>query len=207
MILLIDNYDSFTWNLVQCMGVLRPDVRIEVVRNDRIDVDGAIALDPTHLVISPGPCTPAETGICPELIRAFAGRVPMLGVCLGHQTIGDVHGMVVKRHGSPMHGKTSEIRHDGRGIFEGLPDPFIATRYHSLIVDRSTVSADFEVSAWTEAGDVMGLRWRAAPGQAPMDGVQFHPESFLSDHGPALLANFLGVPRPEAGHVGCKHHV
>ena len=115
--------------------------------------------------------------------------------------------MVVKRHGTPMHGKTSEIRHDGRGLFEGLPDPFIATRYHSLIVDRSTVSADFEVSAWTEAGDVMGLRWRAAPGQAPMDGVQFHPESFLSDHGPALLANFLGVPRPEAGHVGCRHHV
>lgn len=206
MILIIDNYDSFTWNLVQCMGVLLPGQSIEVVRNDRIGVDEALARAPSHLVISPGPCTPRETGACPELVSAFAGRIPILGVCLGHQTIADVHGMVVRRHETPMHGKTSDIHHDGRGIFQGLPDPFTATRYHSLIVDRSTVSSDFEISAWTEDGDVMGLRWKPVDGGAPMDGVQFHPESFLSDHGPDLIANFLGVPRSDAGGVGCVEH-
>jgi para-aminobenzoate synthetase component 2 len=192
MILLIDNYDSFTWNLVQCMGILAPDERIEVVRNDRITPAEAEAMDPSFLVISPGPCTPRETGACPDLIRTFAGRVPMLGVCLGHQAIADVHGMTVRRHDVPMHGKTSPIHHDGRGIFAGLDDPFTATRYHSLIVDRSSLSDAFEISAWTTEGDIMGLRWKAPEGQAPMDGVQFHPESFLTSRGPQLVANFLG---------------
>jgi len=206
MILLIDNYDSFTWNLVQCMGVLLPGQAIEVVRNDRIGVEEALAMDPSHLVISPGPCTPRETGSCADIVRAFAGRIPMLGVCLGHQTIADVHGMVVRRHDDPMHGKTSEIHHDGRGIFQGLPDPFTATRYHSLIVERASVTSDFEISAWTDDGDVMGLRGKSADGGASIDGVQFHPESFLSRHGPDLVANFLGVPRSDAGEVGCVDH-
>jgi para-aminobenzoate synthetase component 2 len=196
-ILLIDNYDSFTYNLVQRIGELDPDVKLRVVRNDRITVDQAQSLAPTHLLISPGPCTPRETGICPDLIRAFRGRIPILGVCLGHQAIADVHDMTVHRHDVLMHGKTSEIHHDDRGIFRGLPNPFTATRYHSLIVDRATIGPDFEVSAWTDRDEVMGLRWTAgAPDDAPMDGVQFHPESFLTVDGPALLANFLGLPRP-----------
>ncbi|MAB82506.1 MAG: anthranilate/aminodeoxychorismate synthase component II [Phycisphaerae bacterium] len=206
MILLIDNYDSFTWNLVQCMGVLLPGKRIEVVRNDRIDVERAMELSPTHLVISPGPCTPTETGVCPDLLEAFCGRIPILGVCLGHQTIAAMHGMTVRRHDTPMHGKTSPIHHDGRGIFAGLPEPFTATRYHSLIVDRETVTDGFEISAWTAEGDVMGLRRRSGRGEAPMDGVQFHPESFLSTHGPELLANFLGVPGGDVAEVGCLDH-
>ena len=137
--------------------------------------------------------------MCPQIIDAFRGRIPILGVCLGHQTIADLHGMVVRRHSVLMHGKTSEIHHDGRGVFQGLPNPFVATRYHSLIVDRSSINAEFEVSAWTVQDEVMGLRWRTGPqggSGAPMDGVQFHPESFLTRSGPALLANFLGLPRP-----------
>ena len=149
---------------------------------------------PTHLLLSPGPCTPKETGICPDLIRAFRGRMPILGVCLGHQAIADVNGMTVRRHDVLMHGKTSPIHHDGRGIFEGLPDPFVATRYHSLIVDPETVTGEFEVSAWTDRDDVMGLRWTGSG--APMNGVQFHPESFLTEEGPRLLANFLGMTQP-----------
>lgn len=197
MILVIDNYDSFTYNLVQRIGELDPSVDLEVVRNDRITVEQARAHRPTHLLISPGPCTPKDTGICPELIRAFRGQIPILGVCLGHQTIADVHAMTVHRHHVLMHGKTSQIHHDGRGIFEGLPDPFTATRYHSLIVDRATVGDEFEVSAWTDQDEVMGLRWAGGdPGAAPMDGVQFHPESFLTVDGPDLLANFLDLPRP-----------
>jgi anthranilate/para-aminobenzoate synthase component II len=175
-VLLIDNYDSFTYNLVQRIGELDPSVDLQVVRNDMITVEQARALGPTHLLISPGPCTPKDTGNCPDLIRAFQGRIPILGVCLGHQT---------------------KIRHDGRGIFEGLPDPFTATRYHSLIVDRATIGDEFEVSAWTDQDEVMGLRWAGGdPGAAPMDGVQFHPESFLTVNGPDLLANFLDLPRP-----------
>ncbi len=197
-VLLIDNYDSFTYNLVQRIGELDPSIDVEVVRHDKITVAEAQAIGPTHLLISPGPCTPRETGICPDLVRALQGRIPILGVCLGHQTIADVHGMTVKRHDVLMHGKTSEIHHDGRGIFEGLPDPFVATRYHSLIVDRATVSAEFELSAWTAKDEVMGLRWvGGSEGDAPMDGVQFHPESFLTVVGPLVLANFLGRPRPD----------
>ncbi|MGI9013061.1 MAG: anthranilate synthase component II [Phycisphaerales bacterium] len=195
MILLIDNYDSFTYNLVQRIGELCPDnpPAMHVVRNDQIDVAQAAALKPTHLLISPGPCTPSESGICPALIRHFLGAIPILGVCLGHQTIGQVHGMNVRRHTRLMHGKTSEIHHDGRGIFEGLTNPFVATRYHSLIVERDSVAGDFEISAWTSEGEVMGLRYRPAQAQhphAPLDGVQFHPESFLTVEGPKLLANF-----------------
>jgi anthranilate synthase/aminodeoxychorismate synthase-like glutamine amidotransferase len=199
MLLLIDNYDSFTWNLVQRIGELDATIDVRVVRNDKITPDEAEALAPTRLLLSPGPCTPKESGVCGDLIRRFRGRIPILGVCLGHQTMADVHGMAVVRHRVLMHGKTSEIRHDGKGIFAGLPDPFTATRYHSLIVDRATVSDEFEVSAWTTDGDVdevMALRWRAPRGAAPLDGVQFHPESFLTHHGPALIANFLGRPRP-----------
>jgi anthranilate synthase/aminodeoxychorismate synthase-like glutamine amidotransferase len=197
VLLLIDNYDSFTFNLVQRIGELDPSLAMEVVRNDKITVEQARAMQPSHLIISPGPCTPKESGVCPQLIAHFKGRIPILGVCLGHQTIADVHGMNVQRHRVLMHGKTSQIHHDGRGIFAGMSDPFTATRYHSLIVEPSTVSGEFEVSAWTDDGEVMGLRWK--PPQAPeaslkpMDGVQFHPESFLTIEGPRLLANFLGI--------------
>ena len=205
-ILLVDNYDSFTYNLVQRIGELDATVDLHVVRNDKITVEQAEALQPTHLLLSPGPCTPRETGVCPDLVAHFQGRIPILGVCLGHQTIADVHGMVVKRHDVLMHGKTSSIHHDGRGIFEGLASPFVATRYHSLIVDRATVDGDgeFEISAWTDREELMGLRWRAGAGQAPMDGVQFHPESFLTLEGPKLLANFLGLPRPECSREAAR---
>ncbi len=193
MLLLIDNYDSFTWNLVQAFGVLDRGLEVRVVRNDAIGVEEAQALSPTLLVISPGPCTPKESGVCADLMRAFRGRIPILGVCLGHQTMGDMHGMTVRRNELPVHGKTSPIHHDGRGVFAGLPSPMVATRYHSLIVDRASVTSEFEVSAWTEAEEVMGLRWKAPPGSAPMEGVQFHPESFLTPDGPKLLANFLAM--------------
>jgi anthranilate synthase/aminodeoxychorismate synthase-like glutamine amidotransferase len=194
VLLLIDNYDSFTWNLVQRIGEIDASIAIEVVRNDKITVEQAVAMQPTHLLLSPGPCTPKESGVCPQLIAHFKGRIPILGVCLGHQTIADAHGMTVQPHRVLMHGKTSEIHHDGRGIFHGLSNPFTATRYHSLIVEPSTVSAEFDVSAWTSENEIMGLRWKAASGggdAAPMDGVQFHPESFLTIEGPRLLANFL----------------
>tara|TARA_B100001121_G_C18515769_1_gene538924 strand:- start:39 stop:656 length:618 start_codon:yes stop_codon:yes gene_type:complete len=202
VLLLIDNYDSFTWNLVHGMGAIRPELRIEVCRNDQITVEEAEAMSPTHLVISPGPCTPEETGVCRDMLRHFAGRIPILGVCLGHQAIADVHGMDVVRHESPMHGKTSPIHHDGQGIFQGLPNPFQATRYHSLIVSRDSVVEDFEVCAWTEQDDIMALRWKGGwphGSSAPMIGVQFHPESFLTTRGPTLLENFIatvGDPSP-----------
>ena len=198
MLLLIDNYDSFTYNLVQRSGELDRSIHMEVVRNDKITVDEAAALKPSHLIISPGPCTPKESGVCPQLIAHFQGRIPILGVCLGHQTIADVHGMTVKRHSVLMHGKTSQIHHDGRGIFRSMSNPFTATRYHSLIVDRATVGKEFEISAWTDANEMMGLRLKNAPANAPMDGVQFHPESFLTVEGPRLLANFLNLPAPAA---------
>ena len=171
MLLLIDNYDSFTWNLVQRFGEIDPSLKVDVIRNDAIDAEGALAMAPSHLVISPGPCTPKESGACPTIIAALRGRVPILGVCLGHQTIGDLHGMVVERNDIPVHGKTSQVHHDGRGVFAGLSDPFEATRYHSLVVRRDTVPADFEISAWTARGEVMGLRWRSPAGAAPMEGV------------------------------------
>lgn len=192
MILLIDNYDSFAYNLVQALGTLDPDVDLRVARNDKITVDEAAALAPTHLVISPGPRTPKEAGVSGALIDYFRGRIPVLGVCLGHQTLADCAGMVVRRHEILMHGKTSEIHHDGRGIFSGLANPFTATRYHSLIVDRATLQPEYEISAWTDAGEIMGLRWRGSGADAaPLDGVQFHPESFLTIEGPRLLENFL----------------
>jgi anthranilate synthase/aminodeoxychorismate synthase-like glutamine amidotransferase len=195
-LLLIDNYDSFTYNLVQRIGELDRSIPMEVVRNDKITVDAAAALTPSHLILSPGPCTPKESGVCPQLIEHFRGTIPILGVCLGHQTIADVHGMTVKRHNILMHGKTSEIHHDGRGIFRGMSNPFTATRYHSLIVDPATVKPEFEVSAWTDQNEIMALRWKHAPPHAPLDGVQFHPESFLTVEGPRLLANFLNLPAP-----------
>ena len=193
MVLLIDNYDSFTWNLAHRMQEVRPGLRVEVVRNDAIDCAQAAAMSPTHLVISPGPCTPKEAGVSAELIHFFRGRIPILGVCLGHQTIGDCHGMTVRRADKPMHGKTSMIHHDGRGVFLGLPQPFQATRYHSLVIDPATLSSEFEVSAQTDDGIIMGIRLRIKPGEAPMEGVQFHPESFLTPDGPKLLSNFLAM--------------
>ncbi|MSR28351.1 MAG: aminodeoxychorismate/anthranilate synthase component II [Phycisphaerales bacterium] len=195
MLLLIDNYDSFTWNLVQAFGVLDRTLEVRVLRNDAISVAEARALAPEFLVISPGPCTPKESGVSADLIGEFRGAIPILGVCLGHQTIGDIHGMRVVRNDIPVHGKTSPIHHDGKGVFAGLPNPMVATRYHSLIVERDSVGADFEVSAWTDRGEVMGLRWKGPSGSAPMDGVQFHPESFLSVDGPRLLGNFLASRR------------
>jgi anthranilate synthase/aminodeoxychorismate synthase-like glutamine amidotransferase len=193
VLLLIDNYDSFTFNLVQRFGEIDRTLEVKVVRNDRIDAAGAEALRPTHLVISPGPCTPKEAGVSAALIAHFRGRIPILGVCLGHQTIGDCHGMLVRRNDEPVHGKTSEIHHDGRGLFAGMSNPFVATRYHSLVVDPATIHADFERTAWTARGEIMGLRWKAPPGASPLEGVQFHPESFLTVEGPRLLANFLAM--------------
>lgn len=200
MILIIDNYDSFTWNLVQRIGELDPSLELRVVRNDRITADEAESLSPSHIIISPGPCSPREAGVSNDIITRFAGRIPILGVCLGHQCIGHTHGMTVTRHSRIMHGKTSPIHHDGRGIFEGLSNPFIATRYHSLVILRETIPQEgWEVSAWatdtlddgSRAEVVMGLRRRGARGDAPLDGVQFHPESFLTSEGPKLLAGFL----------------
>jgi len=207
VLLLIDNYDSFTYNLVQRIGELDPSIRMEVVRNDKITVDEAAALSPTRLIISPGPCTPKESGVCPQLISYFKGKIPILGVCLGHQTMADVHGMTVKRHSVLMHGKTSEIHHDGRGVYQGMSNPFVATRYHSLIVDRATVGSEFEISAWTANDEIMGLRWKSAPKHAPMEGVQFHPESFLTVEGPRLLANFLGLPIDESAMVAAPKSI
>ena len=206
VLLLIDNYDSFTWNLVQRFSEIDPSLRIEVIRNDAIDIAGAEALAPTHLVISPGPCTPKEAGISGALLSHFKGRIPALGVCLGHQAIGDVHGMTVRRNDIAVHGKTSPIHHDGRGLFVGLSNPFIATRYHSLVIDPATVHPDFEVTARTERDEIMGIRWKAPAGAAPLEGVQFHPESFLTVEGPRLLANFLAM-QPTATHAAAPSAV
>ncbi|MCY1033922.1 aminodeoxychorismate/anthranilate synthase component II [Corallococcus sp. BB11-1] len=185
MILLIDNFDSFTFNLVQALGAL--GATLHVVRNDAITVAQAEALRPSHVVISPGPKTPDAAGVSLDVIRAFAGRVPLLGVCLGHQGIGQVFGAKVVRAPVPVHGKTADVQHRGQGVFRGLPQPFTAARYHSLVVDRDSLPACLEVTAWS--GDlVMGLRHRELPG---LEGVQFHPESFLTREGPRLLANFL----------------
>ena len=200
MILLIDNYDSFTYNLVQRLGELDASQDLRVVRNDKITVEEAVAMGPDHVIVSPGPCTPREAGVSCDIIEAFAGRVPVLGVCLGHQSIGHRYGMTVQRHVKLMHGKTSPIHHDGRGLFAGLSNPFVATRYHSLVIlAESFDEAKFEVSAWTEDDGqrvIMGLRARpgALPGGgAPLEGVQFHPESFLTVEGPRLLGNFLAM--------------
>jgi anthranilate synthase component II len=189
-VLMVDNYDSFTYNLVQYLGELGAEVITH--RNDQVTVAEALALAPTHIVLSPGPCTPHEAGICLELIRVAAGRVPLLGVCLGHQCIGQVFGGRVVRAREVMHGKTSPVHHTGAGVFRGLPSPYTATRYHSLIVAREGLPGCLEVTAWTQhadgtADEIMGLRHR----ERPIEGVQFHPESILTEHGHALLANFL----------------
>lgn len=190
MIVIIDNYDSFTYNLVQRIGELDPTREMKVYRNDRVTLDEIEADVPDHLIISPGPCTPREAGMSVEVIRYFAGRMPILGVCLGHQSIGFAFGAEIVRADRLMHGKTSEIHHDGRSIFAGVPDPFTATRYHSLVIRPDTLSPEFEVTArTTDAPDneIMGIRHR----NMPIEGVQFHPESFLTDVGHQLIANFL----------------
>jgi anthranilate synthase/aminodeoxychorismate synthase-like glutamine amidotransferase len=188
MIVLIDNYDSFTYNLVQRLGELDPDIELRVFRNDQVTLDQVAELKPTHLIVSPGPCTPKEAGISNEAIRRFAPRVPTLGVCLGHQCIGHVFGGEVVRNYRVMHGKTSPIHHDGQGVFAGLSNPFEATRYHSLVIRReSFTNPEFAITAWTEEGEIMGVRHRTWP----LHGVQFHPESFLTVEGPLLLKNFV----------------
>ncbi|MBU7005283.1 aminodeoxychorismate/anthranilate synthase component II [Phosphitispora fastidiosa] len=187
MILMIDNYDSFTFNLVQYLGELGEDIR--VYRNDKISVAEIEDLNPGHIVISPGPCTPNEAGISLELIERLGGKIPILGVCLGHQSIGQVYGGRVIRAENLMHGKTSLIHHDGKSVFAGLPSPFTATRYHSLIVERESLPECFEISAWTEEGEIMGLRHK----ELIVEGVQFHPESILTEHGKTLLKNFLNM--------------
>jgi anthranilate synthase component 2 len=186
MILVIDNYDSFTYNLVQYLGELGAELR--VVRNDAVDADGVAVLNPERIVISPGPGTPDDAGVSLDVIRRLGERTPVLGVCLGHQAIGQAFGGTVARAKTQMHGKTSEIRHDGRGVFVGLSNPLTATRYHSLVILRHTVPADLEVTAWAEDGEIMGVRHR----RWPVEGVQFHPESILTVEGKRLLGNFLG---------------
>ncbi|OGA33415.1 MAG: anthranilate/aminodeoxychorismate synthase component II [Betaproteobacteria bacterium RIFCSPLOWO2_12_FULL_64_23] len=185
MLLLIDNYDSFTYNLAQYFGELGEEVR--VVRNDAIDIKGIAALAPARIVISPGPCTPNEAGICVPLVREFAGKLPILGVCLGHQAIGAAFGAAIVHAGRVMHGKTSAIRHESKGVFAGLPSPFRATRYHSLAIERASLPDCLEVTAEAEDGEIMGVRHR----RFALEGVQFHPESILTEHGHALLKNFL----------------
>ena len=187
MLLMIDNYDSFTYNLVQYLGELGADV--DVYRNDKVTVDEITELNPKRIVISPGPCTPNEAGISVEVIRRFAGRIPLLGVCLGHQSLAFAFGGEIIRADRLMHGKTSLVKHDNQTIFEGLPNPFEATRYHSLIVNKETLPDDFEISAVTEEGEIMGLRHLPTGAE----GVQFHPESILTKSGMDLLRNFLGL--------------
>lgn len=217
VILLIDNYDSFTWNLVQRLGeidpTLEPDRDLLVIRNDKITPEAVASLDsakgPSHIIISPGPCTPKEAGVSGAVIASYAGKIPILGVCLGHQCMADGSGMTVARHVIQMHGKTSDIHHDGKGIYAGMSNPFVATRYHSLVVLPETVPPPpkpgqdgWVVSAWTFEDDgkggtrkvIMGLRRVFAdPKKQPVEGVQFHPESFLTEEGPKLLANFLAM--------------
>lgn len=190
MLLMIDNYDSFTFNLVQYLQMLGAEVK--VVRNDALGIEQIAALQPSHIVVSPGPKTPDDAGVSLEVIRRLGPSIPIFGVCLGHQGIGQVYGGRVIRAGNIMHGKTSPIRHEGKGVFAGLPDRYEATRYHSLVVDKNALPAELEITAWTENADgsmeeIMGLRHR----EYPVEGVQFHPESILTQHGHALMKNFL----------------
>jgi len=185
MLLMIDNYDSFTYNLVQYLGELGEDVK--VFRNDEITLEGIEKLAPARIVISPGPCTPDEAGISVPLVRHFAGKVPILGVCLGHQSIGQALGGRIVHARQLMHGKTSAIYHDGRGVFRGLPDAFTATRYHSLAIERASLPGCLAVSAWSDDGEIMGVRHK----ELAVEGLQFHPESILTEHGHQLLKNFL----------------
>ncbi len=193
MLLMIDNYDSFTYNLVQYFGELGAEVR--VLRNDQLGIEDIERMAPERLVISPGPCTPNEAGVSVEAIKVFAGRIPILGVCLGHQSIGQAFGGRIVHAGKIMHGKTSLIHHPGSGVFGGLPSPLEATRYHSLVIEKSSLPACLEVTAWTldetgEVDEIMGVRHR----QLAVEGVQFHPESILTQHGHAMLKNFLETP-------------
>jgi anthranilate synthase component 2 len=190
MLLMIDNYDSFTYNLVQYFGELGAEVK--VVRNDEIDLAGIAALRPDHIVVSPGPCTPNEAGVSVPLIQTFAGTIPILGVCLGHQAIGQAFGGRIIRAQQLMHGKTSMIHHHGMGVFTDLPNPFRATRYHSLVIARASVPDCLAITAWTDDGEIMGVRHKTLD----VEGVQFHPESILTEHGHAMLANFLRAKQP-----------
>jgi len=185
MLLMIDNYDSFTYNLVQYFGELGQEV--QVFRNDEISLEEVDRLGADRVVISPGPCTPSEAGISVALIQRFAGKIPILGVCLGHQSIGQAFGGRIVHAGQLMHGKTSEIRHKDAGVFHGLPNPLTATRYHSLVIEKKSLPACLELTAWTDDGEIMGVRHR----DLPVEGVQFHPESILTEKGHELLANFL----------------
>lgn len=193
MILLIDNYDSFTYNLVQRLGEIDPSLDLEVHRNDKITVREIEAKKPSHLIISPGPCTPDEAGVSLACVKQFSGKIPLLGVCLGHQSIGQAFGGKIVRCGRLMHGKTDNIHHDGQGLFAGLPNPFVATRYHSLVIQPDTLADEFIVSAWSDAPDgqreIMGIRHK----KYPLFGVQFHPESFLTECGTKILEQFLTV--------------
>jgi len=182
---MIDNYDSFTYNLVQYLGELGEDVK--VIRNDELTVDEIGRLGAERIVLSPGPCTPNEAGVSLEVIRRFAGRTPILGVCLGHQAIGQAFGGKIVHAKTLMHGKVSRIHHSGAGVFKGLPTPYDATRYHSLAIERASCPKELEVTAWTEDGEIMGVRHASLP----VEGVQFHPESILTEHGHALLKNFI----------------
>lgn len=197
MILLIDNYDSFTYNLVQRLGEINARLEIQVHRNDQIDLETIARLKPTHIIVSPGPCTPSEAGISVACIQRFMHELPILGVCLGHQSIGQATGGVIVRAKQLMHGKTDSIHHDGAGLFAGLPSPLMATRYHSLVIRPDTLNPDFIVSAWAAAPDgskeIMAVRHKTLP----LWGVQFHPESFLTEHGHAMLANFLKLRPPQ----------
>jgi len=189
MLLMIDNYDSFTYNLVQYLGELGEDVK--VIRNDELPLDEIERLAPARIVLSPGPCTPNEAGVTLAVIDRFKGRVPILGVCLGHQAIGQAFGGKVVHAKTLMHGKVSRVHHGGAGVFRGLPTPYEATRYHSLAIERETCPPELEVTAWTQDGEIMGVRHRALA----VEGVQFHPESILTEHGHALLGNFLTEQR------------
>ena len=189
MLLMIDNYDSFTYNLVQYFGELGQAV--QVYRNDEIDLERIAQLKPDHIVISPGPCTPNEAGVSVPVIQQFAGKIPILGVCLGHQSIGQAFGGKIVHAKQLMHGKTSEIHHKDVGVFAGLPSPFTATRYHSLVIERESIPECLEITAWTDDGEIMGVRHRTLA----VEGVQFHPESILTEHGHAMLENFLREKR------------
>lgn len=189
MILMIDNYDSFTYNLVHYLSELGEEIVVH--RNDKITIEDVGKLNPDMIVVSPGPCTPKEAGISVDVIKEFAGRTPILGVCLGHQSMAYAYCADIVRAGRLLHGKTSQIHHDGKGIFKGIPNPFEATRYHSLLVDRETLPDCFEVSAWTDEGEIMGIRHK----EFPMEGVQFHPESILTKYGKDILKNFILIAR------------
>ncbi len=200
MILMIDNYDSFTYNLVQYMGELGAE--LEVYRNDRISIEEIEKQAPSKIVISPGPCTPSKAGISKEVVRHFAGKIPLLGVCLGHQSVAEAFGGDIIKARKLMHGKTSMIQHDGKTVFQGLPNPFEATRYHSLVVNRKTLPDCFEITAESDDGEIMGIRHK----ELVIEGVQFHPESILTIHGKDLLKNFIDLPAEKVNeHEGTGH--